>query len=85
MGTVSYEHHGTTTLFTALSVLDGAELSRCMRWHHRREFIRFLNTTKATIPAGKLVHVIPDDYSTHKHPKVLAWLGQHPCWTFVLH
>src|SRR5918997_1266779 len=80
--THDYERHGTTTLFAALNVLDGTVLGRCMQRHRHQEFIRFLNAVQAAVPAGKLVHAIMDNYGTHKHPKVLAWLARHPRWTF---
>src|SRR4051794_14638191 len=53
-----------------------------MQRHRHQEFLRFLNTVEAAVPAGKLVHCILDNYGTHKHPKVLAWLARHPRWTF---
>jgi transposase len=80
--THDYERHGTTTLFAALNVLDGTVLGRCMQRHRHQEFLRFLNAIEAAVPAGKLVHAILDNYGTHKHPKVLAWLSRHPRWTF---
>ncbi len=80
--THDYLRHGTTTLFAALNVLDGTVLGRCMQRHRHQEFLRFLNAVEAAVPAGKLVHCILDNYATHKHPKVLAWLGRHPRWTF---
>jgi hypothetical protein len=80
--THDYERHGTTTLFAALNVLDGTVVGRCMQRHRHQEFLRFLNAVEAAVPAGKLVHAILDNYATHKHPKVLAWLGRHPRWTF---
>jgi transposase len=80
--THDYERHGTTTLFAALNVLDGTVIGRCMQRHRHQEFLRFLNTVEAAVPAGKLVHAILDNYGTHKHPKVLAWLERHPRWTF---
>jgi transposase len=80
--THDYERHGTTTLFAALNVLDGTVLGRCMQRHRHQEFLRFLNAVEAAVPAGKLVHRILDNYGTHKHPKVLAWLERHPRWTF---
>src|SRR5580765_7781120 len=80
--THDYVRHGTTTLFAALNVLDGTVLGRCMQRHRHQEFIRFLNTVEAAVPAGKLVHVILDNYGTHKHPKVRAWLTRHPRFTF---
>ena len=80
--THDYERHGTTTLFAALNVLDGTVLGRCMQRHRHQEFVRFLNAVEAAVPAGRLVHCILDNYGTHKHPKVLAWLQRHPRWTF---
>jgi transposase len=80
--THDYERHGTTTLFAALNVLDGTVVGRCMQRHRHQEFLRFLNAVEAAVPAGKLVHAILDNYGTHKHPKVLAWLARHPRWTF---
>src|SRR3712207_8374637 len=53
-----------------------------MQHHRHQEFVRFLNAVEAAVPAGKLVHAILDNYGTHKHPKVLAWLERHPRWTF---
>ena len=50
--------------------------------HRHQEFLRFLNTIERAVPAGKVIHVILDNYATHKHPKVLAWLARHPRWTF---
>src|SRR5829696_1631727 len=80
--THDYKRHGTTTLFAALNVLDGTVLGRCMQRHRHQEFIRFLNALEAAVPAGKLVHVILDNYAAHKHPKVIAWLGRNPRFTF---
>jgi transposase len=83
-GTMTHDYirHGTTTLFAALNVLDGTVLGRCMARHRHQEFIRFLGAIEAAVPAGKLIHVILDNYGTHKHPKVMAWLDRHPRWTF---
>ena len=80
--THDYKRHGTTTLFAALNVLDGSVIGRCMQQHRHQEFIRFLNTIEAAVPAGKLIHAIADNYATHKHPNVRAWLVRHPRWTF---
>ena len=80
--THDYKRHGTTTLFAALSVLDGTVIGRCMQRHRHGEFIRFLNAVEREVPAGKLIHVVLDNYATHKHPKVLAWLSRHPRWIF---
>jgi transposase len=63
-------------------MLDGTVLGRCMQRHRHQEFLRFLNAVEAIVPAGKLIHCILDNYATHKHSKVLAWLGRHARWTF---
>jgi transposase len=83
-GTMTHDYirHGTTTLFAALNVLDGTVIGRCMQRHRHQEFLRFLNAVEAAVPAGKLVHGILDNYGSHKHPKVAAWLERHPRWTF---
>jgi transposase len=80
--THDYERNGTTTLVAALNVLDGTVVGRCMQRPRHQEFLRFLNAVEAAVPAGKLVHAILDNYGTHKHPKVRAWLERHPRWTF---
>ena len=69
--THDYKRHGTTTLFAALNVLEGRIIGRCMQRHRHQEFIRFLNTIEADIPAGKIIHVVLDNYATHKHAKSL--------------
>jgi transposase len=79
--THDYKRHGTTTLFAALSVLDGTVIGRCMQRHRHLEFIRFLNAVEREVPTGKPIHVVLDNYATHKHPKSLpsrrrgCWLG----------
>jgi len=80
--THDYKRNGTTTLFAALNVLDGTVIGKNMQRHRHQEFIRFLNEIEQRIPAGKLIHAILDNYATHKHPKVRAWLRRHPRWTF---
>jgi len=80
--THDYKRHGTTTLFAALNILDGTVIGRNMQRHRHQEFIRFLNTIERAVPAGKVIHVVLDNYATHKHPKVRAWLERHPRWTF---
>ena len=80
--THDYKRNGTTTLFAALSVLDGRVIGRNMQRHRHQEFIRFLNVIERDIPAGKMIHAILDNYATHKHPKVKEWLRRHPRWTF---
>ena len=65
-GTMTHDYirNGTTTLFAALNVLDGRVIGRCMQQHRHQEFIRFLNTVEAAVPAGKLVHAIADNYAS---------------------
>ena len=83
-GTMTHDYirNGTTTLFAALNVLDGSVVGQCMQRHRHQEFLRFLNRLEREIPAGKLVHVVLDNYGSHKHPEVRAWLERHPRWTF---
>ena len=83
-GTMTHDYirNGTTTLFAALNVLEGGVIGRCMQNHRHQDFIRFLNAVEAEVPAGKRVHAIMDNYATHKHPKVMAWLERHPRWVF---
>src|ERR1700758_1308769 len=83
-GTMTHDYirNGTTTLFAALNVLEGKVIGRCMQRHRHQEFIRFLNAIEAEVPAGKLVHVILDNYGAHKHPKVRAWLARPPRFVF---
>jgi len=80
--THDYKRNGTTTLFAALNVLDGTVIGRNMQRHRHQEFIRFLNAIEAEVPAGKLVHVVLDNYAAHKHPKVRQWLDRHQRFTF---
>src|ERR671911_55641 len=80
--THDYKRHGTTTLFAALNVLEGTVIGRCMARHRHQEFLRFLNAIEGAVPAGKVIHVILDNYGSHKHPKVLRWLARHPRFIF---
>jgi transposase len=80
--THDYKRHGTTTLFAALDVLEGRVIGRCMQRHRHQEFIRVLNAIEAELPVGKVVHVILDNYGTHKHLKVREWLRRHPRFVF---
>lgn len=84
LGTMThdYKRNGTTTLFAALNVLEGKVIGRCMQRHRHQEFIRFLNAIEAEVPVGKIVHVILDNYGSHKHPKVRTWLDRHPRFAF---
>src|SRR5580658_5947854 len=74
--------HGTTTLFAALDVLEGRVIGQCMARHRHQEFIRFLNKINRETPAAAELHLIVDNYATHKHPKVRAWLERHPRFHF---
>lgn len=67
--------HGTTTLFTALSVATGTVLSQCHRRHRHQEFLAFLRHIEANVPRDLDVHLIIDNYATHKHPTVRLWLA----------
>jgi len=80
--THDYKRNGTTTLFASLNVLDGTVIGQNMARHRHQEFIRFLNQIERAIPAGKIIHVIVDNYAAHKHAKVRSWLNRHPRWTF---
>jgi len=80
--THDYKRYGTTTLFAALNVLTGEVIGRNMQRHRHQEFIKFLNQIEREVPTGKDIHVVLDNYCTHKHAKVQAWLERHPRWTF---
>lgn len=81
--THDYKRNGTTTLFAALSMLDGKVIGDCMPHHRHQEFIRFLKKIDNETPAGLELHLIVDNYGTHKHPRVNSWLKRHP--RFHLH
>lgn len=81
--THDYKRHGTTTLFAALSMLDGKVIGDCMPRHRHQEFIRFLKKIDKETPFGLDLHLIVDNYCTHKHPRVKSWLLRHP--RFHLH
>jgi transposase len=81
--THDYYRHGTTTLFAALDVLDGGVISQCKPRHRHQEFLSFLKHLEATNQVGLELHLIVDNYATHKHPRVKAWLVRHP--RFHLH
>ena len=74
---------GTTTLFAALNALDGTVIGSCMDNHRHEEFLKLLRTIDREVPKGLAVHMILDNYATHKHKNVLAWLAKHP--RFQLH
>ncbi len=75
--THDYVRHGTTTLFAALSTLDGKVIGACMPRHRHQEWIKFLKLIDTQTPADKQLHLIVDNYATHKHPKVMNWLKRH--------
>ena len=81
--THDYKRNGTTTLFAALSMLDGKVIGDCMPRHRHQEFIRFLKRIDGETPSGLDLHLIVDNYGTHKHPRVTSWLKRHP--RFHLH
>ena len=81
--THDYKRHGTTTLFAALNMLDGTVIGDCMPRHRHQEFIRFLQLINVKTPPDLALHLIVDNYGTHKHPRVQRWLMRHP--RFVLH
>ena len=76
--THDYKRHGTTTLFAALDVATGTVLGTCMKRHRHQEFLRFLREINRATPRHLDLHLIVDNYATHKHPKVKAWLSKHP-------
>jgi transposase len=76
--THDYKRHGTTTLFAAMSTLDGSIISRCEQRHRHTEWLAFLKQIDRETPSEKSLHLICDNYSTHKHPVVKAWLEKHP-------
>lgn len=76
--THDYKRHGTTTLFAALSVLDGTVIGSCKKRHRHIEWLQFLRQVDRETPQDKDLHLICDNYSTHKHPKVQRWVERHP-------
>jgi putative transposase len=73
-----YIRHGTTTLFAALDVATGEVMTQCMPRHRHQEFLGFLRQIEQSVPAELNVHLIVDNYATHKHAKVRSWLAQRP-------
>lgn len=76
--THDYKRNGTTTLFAALEVATGTVIGECLPRHRASEFVKFLDTIDTAVPAGLDVHVILDNYTTHKHASVTRWLERHP-------
>ena len=81
--THDYKRNGTTTLFAALNVLDGQVIGQCQQRHTHAEWLKFLKKVDRETPKGKALHLIADNYATHKHPAVQEWLAMHP--RFVMH
>ena len=75
--THDYKRNGTTTLFAALNVADGSVIGTCMQKHRHQEWITFLNLIKRSVASDQQIHIICDNYATHKHPKVIAWLARN--------
>lgn len=84
-GTHDYVRHGTTSLFAALNVATGEVIGTCQRRHRQQEFVKFLDHIDATLPVvlGETIHIVMDNYGTHKTPRVKRWLLRHP--RFVIH
>jgi transposase len=81
--THDYVRHGTTTLFAALNVLEGTVIGECFSRHRHKEFLKFLRQVDRQTPPGLDLHLIVDNYATHKHPSVRGWIQKHP--RFHLH
>jgi transposase len=73
-----YQRHGVTSLFAALDVASGVTISSCYRRHRHQEFLRFLKQIEDRVPAGLDVHLVMDNYGTHKVARVRSWLARHP-------
>jgi transposase len=76
--THDYKRNGTTTLFAALNIATGRLIGQCMKRHRHHEWLKFLRTIDRNSPQGLDLHLIADNYATHKHAKVKAWLKRHP-------
>jgi transposase len=81
--THDYKRNGTTTLFAALEVLQGKVIGQCQQRHRHQEFLKFLRTLDQEFAGEVALHLVMDNYGTHKHEKVRNWLKRHP--RFVLH
>jgi transposase len=76
--THDYERHGTTTLFAALNVLEGTVIGECQSRHRHQEFLRFLDRIDQSVTTSLEIHLVLDNYGTHKHPEVKKWLAARP-------
>jgi transposase len=81
--THDYKRNGTTTLFAALELLEGKVIGQCYQRHRHQEFLRFLRRLDSEFPANLNLHLVIDNYGTHSHPAIKAWLKRHP--RFVVH
>lgn len=81
--THDYKRNGTTTLFAALEILQGRVVGQCYERHRHQEFLRFLKRLDQEFPGEIPLHLVMDNYGTHKHPGVQSWLKRHP--RFVSH
>jgi len=79
--THDYKRNGTTTLFAALEVLQGRVIGQCYERHRHQEFLKFLRHLEQEFPGQTPLHLVMDNYGTHKHPRVQAWLKRHPRFT----
>ncbi len=80
--THDYKRNGTTSLFAAMNVLDGTIISQCQSRHRHQEWLKFLRLINRSVPSDKEIHLICDNYATHKHPKVQAWIERNPRFHF---
>ncbi len=76
--THDYKRHGTTTLFAALDIATGEVVHDCMPRHRHQEFLSFMRKVERSVEPDLDIHVIVDNYATHKHPRVRRWLQRHP-------
>jgi len=76
--THDYKRNGTASLFAALNVLDGTVIGMCQERHRHQEWLKFLRVIDDVTPTDQALYLIADNYATHKHPKVQAWLERHP-------
>ncbi len=76
--THDYVRHGTTTLFAALDIATGQVLTSCKNRHRHQEYLQFLKEVDANVPPDLEIHLVVDNYATHKHPKIKRWLAAHP-------
>lgn len=81
--THDYERHGTLSLFAALEIATGKVIGRCFHRHRAREFKRFLDTIEAAVPAELDIHIVCDNYATHKTPLIKRWMARHRAITAI--